>query len=786
MASMSKGDDGMSAERPTLAQVRALQEKVERHNRLYYTDAAPEISDPEFDQLLKQLEAWEAFYPDEDFSASPTQRVGGAPLKGFTPVTHKTPMMSLGNTYSHDELREWDARVRKLAKEEGYTDADVTYQVQPKYDGVAVSLTYQGGKLEVGVTRGDGKVGDDVTRNLKTIPALKKKLTGLSGTVELRGEVYMPRSRFEKMNRKREEAGEEPFANPRNATAGTLRQLDSRITATRPLDIWIYGTETEEIKESSLTSTVAMMTTAGFKSLPINREKLRTCDDIDAVIAVCEQWQTERAEWDYEVDGVVVAVELYTMREKLGATAKAPRWAIAYKFPAERAQTKLNAVHLQVGRTGAITPVAELEPVQLAGTTVSRASLHNEDEIRRLGLMIGDTVVIEKGGEIIPKVIAVDTDARSGAETPFAMPSACPECEGHVVREEGESALRCINRACPAQLQKAVEHFASRTAMDIDGLGEALVEQFRNTDVVRDAGELFLRPLKDVSDLYHLDFEAVAALPRMAEKSAENLKAALEDSRKIPFERVLFGIGIRHVGRRTAERITEEYPTMEELMQAAGEARVALTLTDLLAPIKTGKMGADDFSHVLNRITDMVRAPENLPHLQQISGAFNLIKEMVTPSAGDQDAAAARKVARSVQQFIKKGEPPLVQVDDVGPIVARSIADFFADPHNLTLVERLSAARLQMEREVPENVSDLPLFGQRFVFTGALSVPRPELEDRVKALGGEASTSVSKNTDYVVAGDKAGSKLTKANKLGVTVLDEAGFEALMAKVGEGE
>jgi len=748
---------GGQKNRPALAEIRRRQAEVERHNHLYYVENDPEISDPAFDALLRELEEWEALYPREDFSGSPTQRVGGAPLEGLTQVTHSVPMMSLGNTYDADELTEFDGRVRRWAVEAGFDAGEVTYVVEPKIDGVAVALTYKEGVFALGATRGDGRVGDDVTRNLRTVHSLPLKLNGDTPSVlELRGEVFYRKADFERLNREREANGEEVFANPRNGAAGTLRMLDPKVVASRRLNLIVHGAESPELKDSCKTHSETLRRLAAL-GLPVS-DITDTFPGMVEVLAECERWRGKRAELPFEIDGLVVKVDRYDIQAALGHTAKAPRWAIAYKYPAEQARTVVEDIRPYVGRTGALTPVAILTPVHVAGTTVSRASLHNEDEIGRLGLMIGDTVLIEKGGEIIPKVVGVVTEARTGDERPFVMPGECPRCGGRVVREEGEAASRCINRSCPAQLEKAVLHFCSRTALDIEGVGEVLAALFLTHDVVRDGERL--RPVHDVADLFHLDFEAVAGLERMAEKSAANLKAAMEKARETaPYERVLYAIGIRHVGARTAEEIAEAFPSMAALRDAAGAARPWLLLNMLDAGLKDEGRSEATAADVDDALEGL-----GLPDGLDVS-----------------DGPLARKALRA---WLKESVPALAQIPDVGPIVAKSVADFFADDHNRRLVDRLEAAGLSMARTAVTPKGDLPLSGKRFVFTGALTAPRPEFEARVKALGGLPTDSVSKSTDYVVAGEKAGSKLGKAEKLGVTVLNEKEFEKLMAERGE--
>jgi DNA ligase (NAD+) len=746
---------GAKGGRPTLAAIRRRQAEVERHNRLYYVENHPAIPDQEFDHLLRELEEWEALYPGEDFSDSPTRRVGGAPLEGLVSVTHSVPMMSLGNTYDAEELTEFDGRARRWAVEKGFAAEDVTYVVEPKIDGVAVALTYKEGVFVLGATRGDGRVGDDVTRNLRTVHALPLKLGANAPSVlELRGEVFYRKADFERLNREREARGEEVFANPRNGAAGTLRMLDPKIVASRRLDLIVHGAESPELKADCGTHSATLAALAEM-GLPVS-DITDTFPGMVEVLEACEAWRGKRADLPFEIDGLVVKIDRYDIQAALGHTAKAPRWAIAYKYPAEQARTKVEEIHVYVGRTGALTPVAFLTPVHVAGTTVSRASLHNEDEIGRLGLLVGDTVLIEKGGEIIPKVVAVVTEARTGDERPFVMPAECPRCGGKVVREPGEAASRCINRSCPAQLEKAVLHFCSRTALDIEGVGEVLAAQLLTHDVVKDDGKL--RPVRDVADLFHLDFEAVAGLERMAEKSAANLEANVGKAReKAPYERVLYAIGIRHVGARTAEQIAEAFPSMAALRAAAAEARPWLLLNALDGHLKdAGK-------------TEATAA--------DVAGA---LEGLAVPDALDVGDALPRKALRA---WLKEANPALAAIPDVGPIVAKAVADFFADDHNRRLVERLEQAGLTMAGAAAPK-GDLPLSGKRFVFTGALSAPRPEFEARVKALGGLPTDSVSRNTDYVVAGEKAGSKRAKAEKLGVTLLDETAFEKLMAERGE--
>ncbi len=765
-------EGGGAPDSPDLDKIRKRQRDLTRYSHQYYHEASATLTDQEFDRQLAELAEWEARYPEMAFLDSPTKRVGGEPLDGFVAVTHRVPMMSLGNTYSYDELRAFDERVRRWAEEAGVAPEQVTYVVEPKIDGVAVALTYEDGLLMQVASRGNGKVGDDVTHNARTIAGLPLGYEAPEGLaldrLELRGEVYFSHAAFAALNRQREADNEEPFANPRNAAAGSMRQLDARITAGRRLDIFIHGAESEALR-SACGGHAATLKRLGEMGFPVTDTVC--CDDIEAVIQQCETWAEARVGLPYEIDGVVVKVDDFAIQQALGATAKAPRWAISYKFPAEEARTTVEAIRIQVGRTGVLTPVADLAPVRLAGTVVARASLHNQDVIAELDVREGDTVVIEKGGEIIPKVVRVLVDDSHQRRPAYQMPTECPVCAHAVVREPEEAAVRCINRACPAQLEKALSHFASRTAMDIDGLGSALVEQLTAHPVVIDPSTDAdgLRPVADVADLYHLDEAAVASLERMAETSARNLMEALTASKARPFARVLFAVGIRHVGARTAERMVDAFPSLALLQGEADTVRRWFALDDLLEPLRKAVRAKEGSEVIARHLSRLAAQSEALPPAEW--SAVQQAQELTT----------SKGPLKALLDWHKQRLPKLVEVDDVGPIVARSLADFFHDPHNRQLMQRLQAAGLTMQQaQVAADVPQ-PLAGLRFVFTGALSTPRPELEAMVRALGGVASGSVSKNTDYLVAGDKAGSKRTKAEQLGVTILDEAGFNQLIEK-----
>lgn len=657
------------------AEIRAgkLRHEIERHNRLYYIENQPEISDYEYDQLLEELIGIEKAYPDLVTPDSPTRRVGGAPLQGFQAVRHSIPMLSLGNTYSQEELREFAARTERFLKGE-----PSQFVAELKIDGVAISLRYENGLLVQGATRGDGTTGDDVTANLRTIRSIPLRIPEIRRAIEVRGEVYMTRSGFERVNRERLAEEEEPFANPRNAAAGSLKLLDSKLTAKRPLEVFIYDLADMESGLTLHHQKLSRLSELGFRVNPHHR----LCRGIDEVIGYCDEWADKRGTLDYDTDGVVIKVDAVSQQERLGFTAKSPRWAISYKFPAIQATTVLEEIRLQVGRTGTITPVAVLKPVTLSGSTVSRATLHNEDDIRRKDIRVGDTVLIEKGGEIIPKVVKVVTGRRTGKEKPFRMPSACPVCGEKIERPEDEAAWRCVNPFCPAQLQRTIEHFVSRGAMDIEGMGEALIEQLVSKKIVR-----------DYADIYDLKKEDLMALERMGEKSSDNLLAAVLQSRERPLSRVIFALGIRHVGSKTAEILAQRYPGLEELGQSSLE--------------------------------------------------------------------------------------DLEEIGEIGPRIAASIRDFFGSEKNREVIQRLARAGVTVREERPADRGPLPLAGKRFVFTGELSIPRHEAEEKVKALGGVLSASVSKNTAYVVVGESPGSKYKKARELGVQCLDEKGFMELL-------
>jgi DNA ligase (NAD+) len=695
-----------------------LRAEIERHNRLYYVDATPEISDRDYDALLHRLEDLEKQFPELATPDSPTRRVGGEPLKGFENVRHTVPMISLANTYNKEELVEFDGRVKKLLGETEYT-----YVLEPKIDGVAISLRYENGLLVRAVTRGDGTTGDDVTANIRTIRSIplrlsktrregivpqpfppynktKDPIVGLERSetfqplpevLEVRGEVYMTRKGFAALNEERQEAGLEPFANPRNACAGSLKQLDPKIVASRPLDAIFYGLGECSVNVPTHEEMLSSFTHYGLRITP----KVWPCSEIQQVLTQLDALQNMRHEFPFEMDGGVIKVNQRDLYEKLGSTAKSPRWAVAYKYEPEQAETLLKEITIQIGRTGVLTPVAELEPVQLAGTVVKRATLHNEDEIKRKDIRVGDRVIVEKAGEIIPAVVRVVAEKRTGEEKPFDMQAACKALGINPVKNEGEVAWRIDDLHHPAMLKRWLTYFASRNGMDIDGLGESIVEQ------IVDAGLV-----KSPADLYDLKKAQLLGLEGFKEKKAQNLIDGIEASKSRPFDRILFALGIRHVGSGSARVLAQSFPDIGNLMAADVET--------------------------------------------------------------------------------------LEQIRDIGPVVGKSICDFFQCPENRKLIERLQSVGVNFAQTAKAGSDEFA--GLTFVLTGTMeSLSRDEAGEQIRARGGAVTSSVSKNTSYVVAGEKAGSKLSKAEELGVKVLDEAAFLKLLGgkpepkqKPGQGE
>lgn len=607
--------------------IRKLRDEIEFHNYRYYVLDDPVISDAEYDALMRELVELEAEHPELVTPDSPTQRVGAAPAEAFAPVVHRSPMMSLANVYSVEELRAFDTRVRKALDGE-----PVEYVAELKIDGLAVSLTYEDGKFVRGATRGDGTTGEDVTHNLKTIRSIPMRLRlDRPVSIDVRGEVYMIRREFHKLNEERRAAGEPLFANPRNAAAGSLRQLDPKVTAARPLDIFVYGIGYVSGAGGAAPEThleaLGLLKEAGFRTNP----NTRLCRTIDEVVDYCAHWGERRDSLDYEIDGVVVKVNSLAQQERLGATARSPRWAVAYKFPARQATTKVRDIIVQVGRTGTLTPVAVLDPVELAGSTVSRATLHNEDIIRAKDIRIGDTIIVEKGGDVIPEVVKVVTERRTGAEREFRMPTKCPECGADVVRLEGEAASRCVGgMACPAQVREGILHFASRDAMDIEGMGPSLVAQLLDTGLV-----------KTVADIYDLKLDDIARLERMGKKSAENLLGAIERSKSHPLHRLVFALGIRHVGERSARDLAEHFGTMDRLAAATYDE-----LTDV----------PDVGPKVAESVLAFFREPRNREILRRLADAGVNMKETekVAPSAESPLAGKTVVLTGTLERFTRK------------------------------------------------------------------------------------------------------------------------------------
>ncbi|MEO6120052.1 MAG: NAD-dependent DNA ligase LigA [Terriglobales bacterium] len=665
-------------------QIDRLRERIRHHEHLYYVMDAPEITDPEYDLLMQELKALEEAHPALVTPDSPTQRVGGKPREGLKKQEHSRPMLSLDNAYNEEELRGWDRRVHELAGAK-----QIEYVCELKLDGLSLALWYRDSALHKGVTRGDGYTGEDVTGNVRTIrsvplslPPQVFKKSRLPQDFEVRGEVIMPLQFFGRMNDEREQQGLARFANPRNAAAGTIRVLEPNIVAQRRLDFFAYfalkadGTEAFAKHSEAL----AALTVAGFKVNPNHV----VAKDVNEVLQFIQRWEAKRDALPYEIDGIVIKVNAMALQRELGFTGKAPRWAIAYKYAARAGETKVEDILVQVGRTGKLTPVAALKPVSIGGTTVTRATLHNADEIERLGVKIGDWVVVERGGDVIPKVVKVIDDKKHPRGTrKFQMPAKCPECGGKIVRAEGEADHRCVNAACPAKLREEILHFASRGVMNIEGMGESLVNQLADAKLV-----------KTVADIFDLTEEKLLTLERMGKKSAQNVLAQIDRAKTLPLERVIYGLGIRMVGERTAELLAEHFGAMDKLMTAA--------------------------------------------------------------------------------------EEELTQVNEVGPRVAASIREFFDEKHNRELVERLREAGLQFTRVAKQRGTQLA--GKTFVITGTLpTYSRDQAKAMIEDAGGKTSGSVSKKTDFLLAGAEAGSKLDKARELGVTVIDEAQLLKMLAK-----
>jgi DNA ligase (NAD+) len=669
----------MPAAKDLQRRIDALRDKIRYHEHRYYVLDSPEISDAEFDRLMDELIELESKHPELITPDSPTQRVGGQVSGQFASVRHSTPMLSLAKTTSESELRDWERRIHDLT---GVTKVD--YVCELKLDGMSMALRFAAGQLSQAITRGNGTEGEDVTANVRTIRSIPLNISsrhlkeaGLPAAFEVRGELLIPTASFTRMNEEQEQKGLSKFANPRNATGGTVRQLDPRITASRRLDFFAYGllVDGHTIFDRH-SAALKALETAGFKVNPNHR----LVHSIDEVWKFISEWEAERDSLPYETDGIVVKVDRIALQQELGFTGKAPRWAIAFKYAAHSAETQIEDIQVQVGRTGKLTPVAWLKPVPIGGTTVTRATLHNMDEIDRLGVRIGDWVLVERGGDVIPKVVKVLEDKPRGHKK-FHMPERCPVCGGHVVRAEGEADHRCVNANCPAKLRETIRHFASRGVMNIEGMGDALVNQLVETGMV-----------KNVADIYNLTEEQLLKLERMGKKSADNILDEIKKSKTAPLERVIYGLGIRFVGERTAQFLAEAFGSMDALMEAS--------------------------------------------------------------------------------------EEELQEVNEIGPRVSAAIREFFDEPKNVALVKRLEEAGLRFTGQKKQRGTTLA--GKTFVLTGTLPrYSRDEAKKLIEDAGGKVVGSVSKKTDYVVAGEEAGSKLDKAKELGVEVIGEKEMEHLL-------
>lgn len=665
--------------KPYEKEAEELRKQINRHNYLYYVLDSPEISDAEYDELVRKLIEIEKEYPGLVTPDSPTQRVGAHPAEGFQPVKHYTKMLSLDNAFNIDELSAFDDRVKR-----GLGVDEVEYVCELKLDGVAVSIVYENGIYKWGATRGDGETGEDITSNIKTIKSLPLRLreNRYPQTFEVKGEAFLLKEQFKQINLDREEEGLPLFANPRNAASGSLRQLDPKITASRSIDIYLFSIGIADgIAFKTQMDVLNYLKKAGLKTNP----NIQLAGDINNVYNFCNIWQEKRHELPYEIDGVVIKVNNLEYQNLLGSTTKSPRWSIAYKFPAEQRTTKLKDVFLSVGRTGAITPTAVLEPVKVAGSTISMATLHNEDEIQRKDIRIGDWVLVQKAGDVIPEIVSPVKSKRNGSEKVFKMPKKCPVCGAEAYRPPGEAVTRCTSIACPAQVFQSILHFASRNAMDIEGLGPSAVQQLLDKKLIKDTG-----------DLYYLNRDQLLAnIQHYADKAADNLLDAIEISKQRPFSRVIFALGIRHVGSYIATILTENFANIDMLKKVSFEE--------------------------------------------------------------------------------------LSAVEGVGPRIAGSVKIFFKEERNLKVIDKLMKAGVKFEEMIPSGI-EKPLKGITFVLTGKLeSMSRPEAEESIKSLGGKTSSSVSKNTDFVVAGEEPGSKFEKANKLGVKIINEDKLRKIIGK-----
>ncbi|HZZ44135.1 MAG TPA: NAD-dependent DNA ligase LigA [Tepidisphaeraceae bacterium] len=771
-------------------QIRGLREELNRHNHLYYQQARPEISDQEYDALMRELIALEQAHPELLTGDSPSQRVGGEPIEGFATVEHAVRMYSIDNTYDEEELRKFDERVRKVLGGE-----EVEYVCEPKVDGVACSLRYEDGLLVLAATRGDGRRGDDVTHNVRTIRAVPLRFNAGKGNVpevvEVRGEIYMPTEEFQRINKRLVEQGDEPLKNPRNATAGTLKQLDPKVTASRKLKFIAHGAgEVRPMPVQQYWDWVKLIEQWG---LPVG-EDVQLCKGIDAVVKHVEKFATVRGKLAYQTDGMVIKVNSLEQRERLGFTAKSPRWVIAFKYPAEQVQTILHGVRWQVGKGGTLTPVADLEPVFVGGSTVSRATLHNIEQIDRLDIHLGDTVVVEKAGEVIPYVSAAVTEKRSRGAKKVHAPTHCPSCGTKVEKEEGTPILRCPNPECPAQLRERLKWFVGRRQMDIEGLGEKILDQLMDKGTVKTFADLFRLTVPEIADLTReVKREDKTVLARIGEKNAEKIVASADEAKERGLARVLAGLGIPHVGATIAEEVAEAFGDLDVLTKASeGEIRAALAEGENAETREEETAaGAEKLHELLHASLMGKQLAEEMIALAEQEGGYAKIKEMLA------------------KEKVKIGKPEMVNLLErytdadslwsasaaaladamIGRVVAHSLYEWLHSPEGKRITGDLCAAGVKFHTQhrhaaaIPAGAHAEAFAGKTFVITGGFeNFSRDELRDKVKALGGKTSESVSKKTDVLLCGTDAGSKLDKAKSLGIAIWEEP---ELLTKLGEG-
>ena len=730
------------------ARAAALREQLNHHNYRYYVLDDPQIPDAEYDRLLRELQAIEADHPEVITEDSPTQRVGGMALSAFDQVEHRIPMLSLDNAFGNEEFADFDRRVRdRLGSGKG-----LRYAAEPKLDGLAISLRYEDGVLVQAATRGDGRTGENVTRNVRTIGSVPLRLQGEGWpqVLEVRGEIFMPKAGFEKLNQRQRDLGEKTFANPRNAAAGSLRQLDSKITASRPLAMFCYGLG-EVIGHDMAPTHSQNMALLKSWGLPVSPE-LQVCDELQACHDYFAQIGERRNALPYDIDGVVFKVDPVEMQEQLGFVARAPRWAIAQKFPAQEELTVVEDIEFQVGRTGALTPVARLKPVFVGGVTVSNATLHNMDEIERKDVRVGDTVIVRRAGDVIPEVVSSVLAQRPEGTVPVLMPAACPVCGSDVLRPDGEAVARCSGGLfCSAQRKEAVKHFASRKALDIEGLGDKLVEQLIDADLI-----------KDPADLFSLSQSQLAGLERMGDKSAANLVAALEKAKATTLGRFLFALGILGIGETMANTLASEIGSLQAIrelkLHQLVEIKQSQTRNLYAAFAQCGER-----SRPLSKLAELSAPAWFQPvHRQLLAEKYATLGELL--EAG-QDGLQ---------------NDPKFRIEGVGHTLAEKLVTFFAQPHNNEVIDKLLAAGVNWPDPAPAaDAGDLPFADKTFVLTGKLSRPRDDYKAQLLSLGAKVAGSVSKNTDFLVAGEAAGSKLAKAQQLGVEILDEDGLLAML-------